>query len=423
MKAEQGIRPHGRGNLWYLLVLLASVSCRPVHAADSDASDSRWMISGFGSLGLARSSEHRADFVSNVLRSHGAGYTGNWSVDVDSRVGAQVDLKLNSQWSAVLQVVTELGLDNNYAPIIEWANVKYSITPDSSVRIGKISLPMFLAADYRKVGYAHAMVRTPVEVYGSVPISSSDGVDASMRWSVGEVKNVTQVFFGHADIKVTDTARAKARALTGISNSTDTGALNLRISLLTANLTVDSARPLFDAFRQFGPPGSSIAQRWDADHKRATAISVGANYDPGKWFLMLEAGHLNTGSYLGDKSTFYASAGYRYGTVTPYLAHAQVRARSSTSDPGLPLLGLPPELAGQVAGLNFGLNRLLRSTAVQRTLSVGVRWDWRADMALKLQFDRVRPQGGSPGMLINVQPDFQSGRSINVVSAVLDFVF
>jgi hypothetical protein len=33
------------------------------------------------------------------------------------------------------------------------------------------------------------------------------------------------------------------------------------------------------------------------------------------------------------------------------------------------------------------------------------------------------PKDGSSGMLINVQPNFKSGQTINVVSATLDFVF
>ena len=52
-----------------------------------------------------------------------------------------------------------------------------------------------------------------------------------------------------------------------------------------------------------------------------------------------------------------------------------------------------------------------------------MRWDCTTDVALKLQFDRVTPLGGSRGTFINVQPGFRSGRSVNVASAVLDFVF
>ena len=76
-------------------------------------------------------------------------------------------------------LISEQRLDNTYRPRVEWANLKYQVTPELALRVGRIALPMFLTADYRKVGYAYPWVRPPVEGYGSLPISSSDGVDAT----------------------------------------------------------------------------------------------------------------------------------------------------------------------------------------------------------------------------------------------------
>ena len=62
--------------------------------------------------------------------------------------------------------------------------------------------------------------------------------------------------------------------------------------------------------------------------------------------------------------------------------------------------------------LNAGLNGLLAVTVSQQsTFSAGLRWDALPDVAFKLQVDRVRPRDGSRGTLINVQPDFRSGRA------------
>jgi hypothetical protein len=392
--------------------------------ADDDASTKpAWSVSGFGSAGMVHTGEQQADFTSSILKASGAGFTHATSFDVDSRLGLQLDARLNKQWSVVLQVVAEQGIDNSYKPIIEWFNLKYQITPELSVRLGRIALPMFLAADYRKAAYAYTMVRQPVEVYGAIPISNSDGVDASYRWNSGDFKHVTQAFFGHNDLKITDTARAKARALAGVSHTVEYGAASARISILTTNLTVDLARPLFDAFRQFGPPGAALAERFDVDHKRARGLSLGAAYDPGGWFAMGELGVLEADSYLGDKTTSYLSAGYRFGNFTPYIAFAQARARSAMSDPGLDTTHLPPQLAGAAAYLNLQLNGLLRTVAVQHTDTIGVRWDFMRNVAFKLQYDRVRPQDGSASMLINVQPGFVPGHALGVTSAVIDFVF
>lgn len=382
-----------------------------------------WSLSGYGTLGLAHSDNRQADYTNTVLKVNGAGYSRSWSKDVDSRLGAQLDLAINKQWSAVLQVVAEQGVDATYRPHVEWFNLKYQVTPDLSVRLGRIALPIFLAADYRKAGYAYPWARPPVELYDAIPISNSDGIDATYRWRSGDFKHVTQGFFGRTDIPITEYARAKARQLAGLSHTVESGAASARLSVMTADLSVDLVRPLFDGFRQFGPAGAAIADTYDVVHKRAEAISFGVNYDPGDWFTMGEVGRLNARSYLGDKMAAYATGGVRFGGFTPYLAYAHVWSKGPTSDPGLPLAGLPPPVAAAAGALNAGLNGILMTIAVQSTRSAGVRWDVGRNLALKLQVDRVQPSAGSTGTLLNVQPTFKPGSALNITSVVFDFVF
>jgi hypothetical protein len=393
----------------------------PACALADDAS--MWSLSGFGTASLVHSSERNADFTNTVLKVNGAGFTKSWSRNVDSRLGAQLDLALDKQWQAVLQVVAEQGVDGSYRPHVEWFNIKYQITPDLSVRLGRIALPIFLAADYRKAGYAYPWARTPVELYDAIPISNSDGVDATYRWRTGDVKHVTQASFGSTDIKITMMARAKARKLAGLSHTVELGAASARLSVMTTDLSVDLVRDLFNGFRQFGQPGVAIADKYDVIHKRADGISFGANYDPGDWFVMGEIARLNARSFLGDKVALYGSAGYRFTSLTPYVTYAHVWSKGSVTDPGLSLVGLPPPLAAAAGQLNYGLNSILATIAVQSTRTAGVRWDFARNMALKLQLDRLQPAAGSTGTLLNVQPAYRPGTTINVTSVALDFVF
>ena len=382
-----------------------------------------WAISGFGTIGVAHASERNADYTASVLKVDGAGATRNWSPNVDSRLGAQIDARLGRHWSAVLQVVSEQGLDNSYRPRIEWANVKYQATPDLALRLGRIALPMFLAADYRKVGYAYPWVRPPVETYNSLPFTSSDGVDASWRWSAGPVRNASQLFYGRDKISLAGDLNAYGRGIVGFSNTSDWGALSLRANLVRTEATTDIGAALFQAFEAAGPAGAAIARRYRIDHKRAIVGSIGMDYDPGRWFLMAEASRTHTESLLGATRSLYASAGLRLGSLTPYLIASRVRATSATRDDGLPTRGLPPALAGQVAGLNDALNVLLATIAQQDTAAAGLRWDLATNTALKLQYDRVTPRDGSRGTLINLTPAFRSGQTAHVASVALDFVY
>jgi hypothetical protein len=403
--------------------LAAVLACAGSARADDSDTGPSWTFGGFGTVGFAHSSEKRADYTSNVLKASGAGYTRSWSPHLDTGLGAQLSVTASKQWSGVVQLTSEQNLAGNYKPIVEWANIKYQATPDLSLRFGRIALPIFLAADYRKVGYAYPWVRTPVDFYGAIPITNSDGIDASYRWNAYGIKHTDQVFYGRHNMKLYETSNLEVRGIAGLSHSMESGALSARLSYLSANLTVDLARPLFDGFRQFGPQGVAIAERFDVDHKRVSALSLGANYDPGNWFLMAEISRMNSRSYLGQPRSWYASTGYRFDNFTTYATYARTRSATPNTAPGLDLTGLPPPYAAAAAQLNGELAWLLTTIAVQDTLSAGVRWDLMPSVALKAQVDRVRPHAPSQGTLQNTQPGFVPGRAVHVVSFTLDFVF
>lgn len=333
-------------------------------------------------------------------------------------------MQLDARWSAVVQVVTERNLLHDFSPTVEWANVKYQATPDLAIRVGRIALPIFLTGDYRKASYALPWVRPPVEMYGVMPVTSSDGIDASYRWTAGGLNNVTQFSYGHNDVRTSDDSSAQARRLTGLSNTTTAGALTVRASVLTTLATIGGADPLFDAFRAFGAPGAAIAARYGADDKRITVANIGVSYDPGDWFLMGELDNMNAHSFLGNKTAAYVSGGYRFGAFTPYAVYSLSHANVSIHPAGLALAGLPSRLVPAAATLNEVLDLLVAAGApIQHSVTAGVRWDFMRDRSLKLQYDRVLPQGGSSGTLIDLQPGFRSGHPDNVVSAMLDFVF
>ena len=420
------IGSHRRGCTSFLAFAASAFLCL-MHGsarADDGVDFPAWTFGGYGTAGAAYSSERQADYSANVLNPGGAGHTHRVSPAVDSRIGAQLTVNIDKYWSATLQIISERNLQNSYRPAVEWANIKYQMTPDFSVRLGRISMPIFLAGDYRKAGYALAWVRPPVEVYGGLPVSSNDGVDASYSWHALGLRNVTQAYFGHAAVQVNDAgAHARARRKAGLSNTTTRGDLTIRASAMTTGLAVDLVQPLFDALRRFGPQGAALADTYGLEHKRVLIGNLGVSYDPGNWFLMSEASRFNARSFLGDKTAWYATAGYRSGTLAPYVSYARVRSNGPTRDQGLNLAFVPPQAVPAAAALNGQLNGLLSRVAVQHTVSAGVRWDFSPNRAFKLQYDRLLPQGGSSGTLVNVQPGFESGRPVHVLSAALDFVF
>jgi hypothetical protein len=312
-------------------IILAAMLWYPagVNAAAEDPSASMFSFSGFGTLGVVHSSESEADFTNSTFKPNGAGFTRAWSPDVDSRVGAQVTANVTSQLSAVVQVISEQLYDNTYRPHVEWANIKYQFTPDLSVRVGRTVLSTFMFSDTRKVGYADPWVRPPVEVYSLVPISNSDGVDASYKLHVGDFVNTVVGSFGKNNPGLPANqggGTARARALWLISDTIEYGAATAHITYQDVHLTVPGLNRFFDAFREFGPQGSALANEYDQDDKLVSFIGVGAMYDPGRWFALGEWGHDNFHSVLGSNTAWYVSGGYRLAKVTPYLTYSRYRS-------------------------------------------------------------------------------------------------
>jgi len=408
------------------LATLACALCAAGARAD-DAGTPAFALSGFGTVGVVHSSEDKADFTNTTAKPNGAGFSQGWSAGVDSLLAVQATGTLTTQLSVVLQVVSEQNYDNTYRPHVEWANIKYQFTPDFNVRLGRIALPIFMMTDSRMIGYSIPWVRPPREVYDLVPFTSNDGVDASYRMLIGPATNTFQVTAGRTDpgFPATGggTGSVKARDMVTLANTFEQGFMTLRLNYGRGRVTIADYDPLLDGFRQFSPQGAAIADKFSATGRVANFLGAGASYDPGNWFVLGEWGRVTTGSIIGDHSGWYASAGYRLEKFTPFLTYARTRQDSRTSDPGLDVAGLPPYLTGPALDLNAGLNSVLARKTGQGAISIGVRWDMLRSAAFKLQYDYIRLGTDSTGVLTNIQPGFQPGGNLHVISAAVDFVF
>jgi hypothetical protein len=399
-----------------------------LHGGAEAQSMPSFSFGGYGTAGVVHSDNDQGDYVVDAFKPTGPGRTRNWSPEVDSRLGLQATATFNPSLSAVVQVLFQQRYDDSWRPVVEWANLKYQATPDFSVRAGRVVLPIYMVTDSRRVGYANPWVRPPVEVYSMVPVTSTDGIDASYRMSVGSGTNTVQFTAGTSDSKFPNSLGlgagiAQVRHILALVDTFEVGFLTARLNYGQADLTIPEFAPLFGGFRQFGPIGAAIADRYDLDGRRVNFVGFGANYDPGPWFAIAEWAHFDTHSVVGEKTAWYVSGGPRIGKFTPYATYARLKGDSNTSDPGLPLAFLPPAAVPTAALLNATLNAALGAIAAQSTVSVGVRWDFMKNAALKLQYDRVKLDSGSRGTFGNLLPSFPLGGTVQLFSAAVDFVF
>ena len=383
-KKVQRLKPHRLGALVVVAMALYSSA-----GSATEIEQSMFSFSGFGTVGVTHSSEKNADFVNSFFQPNGAGMSRSWSTDLDSRIGGQVSANFNNQLSAVVQIIAEQQWDNSYTPIVEWANVKYAITPDFSVRVGRIALPTFLTSDSRKVGYTMPWVRPPLEVYQQLPVTKNDGVDATYRFRIGNVSNSITGLAGKLNIMIPDGTPSgvfmKSKAM-NIVDVIEYGALTLQAAYLHAKLTIPKVMDI---------PVPELSQV--GDNAPFELMQAGVSYDPGNWFIMGECAKSRF-ELTGNKFNWYVSSGWRLGKFTPYVTYAKLK---QITDPSPIPIALP---------------------AGQKSASIGLRWDAMKDISVKLQYDRINLDENSVGSLIP-GPSFQPGGKLNVVSAVVDFVF
>lgn len=360
--------PHTLNALAFAAMALCASRCLAV-----DTGQPAFSFNGFGTLSFAHSSENRGDYTFDNLQPNGVGRSRNWSPDVDSRIGGQVTANVNSELSAVLQIVSEYRWNDTYTPFVNWANIKYAFTPDFSVRFGRIALASFLASDSRKVGYSNPTGRPPIEVYRLLALNNSDGVDAVYRFHVGDATNSTTLLYGKKTVTNTRGIDVHSTGVKGIFDTLEYGSATLHAAYQERN--VDNQAPPLGKF-----------------------MSLGASYDPGKWFASGEWVKVINFDGKGLKvirAGWYVNGGVRIGAFTPFVTFSELRPLTDT--------GVTP--------------------AAQRTAATGVRWDFMRNVDLKLQYDHINLGEGSYGTLQNVLPGTPTGGKVNIVSVFVDFVF
>ncbi len=401
-----------------------------------------FQLHAYGTLGVVHSNNDQADFVSSFSQQpQGAGYTHSWAYDVDSKAAVQLDAKVTDKLAAVVQLISEnddniswTGKPNpRYRPSLEWANLKYSITDAWTVRAGRMVLPTNMLSEYRNVGYSLPFVRPPGEIYGPVPFTNIDGGEVSYARRIGNATNT--VILGAGDTSTRGGVGALQSNLFFITDTLEAGALTVRGSYLhnPVNAPTDFFGPMFRGFANGAatvPGGQNAAStanylgyRYGFSHWANIEHSdLGATYDPGKWFAMVELHRYTNKGLVGDANAGFVTAGYRTHGLTPYATYSRMKTEHLAA-PAIPLGGLPPPLAGYGAVLNGIIGAINSGSESQRTLSAGLRWDFMRNLDLKVQYDYVRLDAGSSGLFVNEQPGFRLGSTASVFSATIDFVF
>lgn len=371
-------------------------------------------LRGFGTLGMARTTDDQVEFVRDLSQPGGVGT--RWSPKIDSVVGLQANFALRDGLEAVAQVVSRYRPDGSYRPELTWAFLHFDPNPNLSLRAGRLGTEFYMLADSRLVGYSYLTVRPPVDYFGGLTFSYIDGADVSATLPLGPGLLRGKLYSGvsREEVRiVSDRLDLDGSRLTGGHLDYLQGSWLWRLGYVQVRFRNELPSPVSDLRQLIAPlGGAAIADDLSLAGKLARFYSAGVSYDSGplQAQLMLSRTRHESAAYQ-DSRAGYVVAGYRLGEFTPYLGRSWVHSSENTFSSAT----LPGPLLDQVNNLVLG------TVSNQYTNFLGVRWDFRSNMALKAQLDSIH---GTPSSTYPFRQEkgAYDGR-MTVFSVALDFIF
>lgn len=345
------------------LLIQASLAalCLPAGAQDFS-----W--SGYGTLGYARSNR---DFT------YQRDLTNDGTLERDSLLGVQGDLRFSPQWSATVQLklAPSIKAEDQWDLVPAWAFVAWRPSDNWLLRAGRMRVPLYLHSESMDVGVTHDMARLPTEMYSIAPSTDFNGASVAKSWPLDDGELSLDVYSG----RIGTTARLWMRD--GAPPRVNAGAnfVDVDVHLSGAMLTLrtvdgrwsggmhrtttrqSDGSPLPVRF-PFVPVGMGLGYYQVSDQQPGPGVPVVSHISntiytlgveqqlaPG-WRLAVEfARDVQRDTDMGsDTRGGYVALFHQIGRTTPYLSYGLLRSAASSLDwyRNLTQNLLPPTIPG-----------------------------------------------------------------------------
>ncbi|WP_439535923.1 signal protein [Methyloversatilis sp.] len=401
-----------------LLAILLTLTASSAACAEAGTQEPIWRFGGFGTLGAGY---HGSDGLTyrRDLEQAGGHDGGRLGFRGDSRIGVQASASFDARWSAQIQSVSRLDSEGKWTPQLSWTFLRYTPSDTLDMRIGRLGVDLYLDGDSRHVGYAFTTVRPAPEVLGVVTQDLFDGVDVTARHPAGAGLLSLRLYGGRSrgDLSLYGSqyrppdARRLGATLDWVSEG-----LTLRAAWGDTYTSQDTVlQPLASALLSAPfPLARARGAQFDTSH-HLTFAGLGFLYEQGPFsaqgmFSWSRFSQFPT--YRGQGAN--VTLAYRVGAFKPYLTYSNI-----SFDPKEPRdLSLPAPYAALQSAYDRAVDRL---TMNQRSIGVGVRYDFARDYALKFQVDRIN--AAESILIIDSRGMPARDVGMTLYSITLDFVF
>jgi hypothetical protein len=383
-------------------------------------------VAGFGSLAAYQGDDPVAA-VSPGTRNPRHSRDGRWRADGDSVLGLQMRLPANDSTEAVWQLQASDELGRRFRPTTHWLYVGWQLSPDWRLRVGRQPLPLLLASENAKVGYAHTAMRPMPAVYSLNGNNPTDALTLSWAGQAGGGNLLLDLASGRNHITLTR-GRIDVRASHMAALRWQRGTLALRAGAASFRFNVEDSALARDLATLTQPQSGCsncaqrLAERAATRDVRGGLATLALVWIPGPYNVTAELTRRGGNSVFSPEATgWYAQLAKRHGDWTPYAAVGETRFHETP----LQLQATAGAAASLQPRLDL-LDRSLQSPFDRRILLAGLRWDLLDGVALKAQAehwtalrDSSTPRGGD----IELGPGQAWDGRVRMLSFSLDFVF
>jgi len=377
-------------------------------------------FSGFGTLGYAVLDDENAEYRTGEARD-GADDSG--SFEVDTRLGLQLDAVFTGTLSSAFQGIVRESEDGDPAAELEWGFLRWLPTDNLSIRLGRMSLPVYSNSDFREVGYAQTYLRPPEDVYSQIPLRRFDGIDLTLDTRYGASLFRWQVFAGQAKERIFDGLEPDAEESFGFSVSMENGPFRIRLSRVDTQVDVDSKNEDVAALRNgiaqavgFVPSLSAIESDFAGQRVPLSFNALALGLDLGRFFADMEFTQRRVDNWVANVDGWSFAVGTRINNIRPYIY------ASAVSEPDGDRRVVLPDVNPQLVQLQDGINQFYEPRD-QSTVGIGMRWDVVPSLAFKAQIDRVSRDETGISFLRTVDDGSDEGEDVTLASFGIDFIF
>lgn len=420
-----------------LLAVTLGVSCGAA-TADPAPPAASILLRGFATLGVARFSDAQTGVVSEYRQRKPV--ADDWSVDLDSVVGGQVEWRLGAHDQLVGQVVARAGRGWRAEPSL--AFWQHAWDDGWRLRLGRQASPIFRDSEIHNIGYAGIAMRPPLPVYSRInALSSFDGGEIAWRGDIGPLDADFSVHAGETryrhrpyrnnvqdiDIAIRDMRTFAASLRHGGWSArlakTFVGRYEAHSSAIEAMDAGIAGMAATLGQIGLGAQGATL-DAWRTAHghpPRYTSLALGWA-DP-DWRVDAESTWSTTGSpTIGDAAAWQFTVARVFGRATPYVFVSGQTIRQPPLDAAaFAAVGIPAVDAG-LAALRGGIEASRRDADMgMRSAGIGLRYDLRENVALKFQVERLRYNSVTTS--VSGTPPAEGGASGLLVGAAIELVF